>query len=307
VDQILFQLSTLQLDFQLTPEQDGKSYEFSEAARAYVNDPVHQQFKDQSRSHNPNEALMGLTYLAKLVDTSSHRLSGLEEIEFKAKIFDLLLNNEQRVLFDLRLATSLPAVCSPSPRPTQAPSLLRRETDNQMILCQRLMLSHPIRSLHLDNLEKRKFPKFAVCSYNATACSTQKITMTTYPLTALATLLAVLMLFWTLIKVGKARGQYDIKAPATSGHEMFDRAFRVQMNTLESLVIFLPSLWIYGVFVGDLGAGVSGVVWFLARVWFALAYVANPSKRGPGFAISMLCTLGMWSGGLWGVVKVLTS
>jgi len=130
--------------------------------------------------------------------------------------------------------------------------------------------------------------------------------MTHYPLTSLSTLLVVLMLFWTMIKVGKARGLYDIKAPATSGHEIFDRTFRTQMNTLEALVIFLPSLWIYGVFVDDLGAGVAGILWFVGRAWYALAYIANPSKRGPGFMIGLLCTLGMWAGGLWGVIQVLT-
>ncbi len=129
--------------------------------------------------------------------------------------------------------------------------------------------------------------------------------MTAYPLTALATLIAVLIFFWTTIKVGQARGKYDIKAPATSGHEMFDRAFRVQMNTLEALAVFLPSLWIYAITVGDLGSGVTGLVWFLARAWYGLAYVSNPSKRGPGFAISMLCSLGMWAGGMWGLVKIL--
>ena len=129
--------------------------------------------------------------------------------------------------------------------------------------------------------------------------------MTAYPLTALATLLSVVMMFWTAVKVGQARGKYGIKPPATSGHEMFDRAFRVQMNTLEAVAIFLPCLWVYAVTIGDLGAGVTGLVWFLARAWYALTYVSNPSKRGPGFAIAMLCSIGLWSGGLWGVVKAL--
>ena len=43
--------------------------------------------------------------------------------------------------------------------------------------------------------------------------------------------------------VGKARGQFGVKAPAVSGHEQFERVYRVQMNTLELLVAFLPALY----------------------------------------------------------------
>ncbi len=120
--------------------------------------------------------------------------------------------------------------------------------------------------------------------------------MTAYPLTALATLLAVLIFFWTTIKVGQARGKYDIKAPATSGHEMFDRAFRVQMNTLEALAVFLPSLWIYAITVGDLGSGVTGLVWFWPAPGMDWPMCQTPAKeaqvlRFPCFARSE-CGLG---------------
>jgi len=61
--------------------------------------------------------------------------------------------------------------------------------------------------------------------------------MSTLPLTSLVTLLTVALMFWTAINVGKARAKYEVKAPATSGHEMFDRAYRIQMNTLESAML----------------------------------------------------------------------
>jgi len=85
--------------------------------------------------------------------------------------------------------------------------------------------------------------------------------MTTLPLTPRATLLVVALMFWTAINVGKACTKYDIKAPATLGHEMFDRAYRIQMNTLES------AMWIYAGLVGDLCAGVSGAIWITGRIW----------------------------------------
>jgi glutathione S-transferase len=129
--------------------------------------------------------------------------------------------------------------------------------------------------------------------------------MTTLPLTSLATLLAVALMLWTSIIVGKARVKYDIKAPATSGHEMFDRAYRVQMNTLESAMLLLPSMWLYANLIGDLGAGVSGAIWAAGRVWYALAYQQDPAKRGPGFGISFLAIAGMWAGSLWAVIQLL--
>ena len=129
--------------------------------------------------------------------------------------------------------------------------------------------------------------------------------MTTLPLTSLATLIVVALMFWTSIIVGKARVKYDIKAPATSGHELFDRAYRVQMNTLESAMLLLPSMWMYASLIGDLGAGVSGAIWVAGRVWFALAYQQDPAKRGPGFGISFLAIAGMWAGSLGAVIQLL--
>ena len=71
--------------------------------------------------------------------------------------------------------------------------------------------------------------------------------MTALPLTSLVTLFVLILLSLTAFNVGRARGRYGVKAPAVSGHEMFERAFRVQMNTLEGVVLMLPALWLrYG-------------------------------------------------------------
>jgi uncharacterized MAPEG superfamily protein len=107
-------------------------------------------------------------------------------------------------------------------------------------------------------------------------------------LSALVTLLTVLLLFATMWAVGHARGKYGVKAPATTGDPAFERAYRVQMNTLEATVMFLPTLWLaahYG-FTG--WAGIAGLVWLVGRVWYALAYLRDASKRGPGYLVSML-------------------
>ena len=129
--------------------------------------------------------------------------------------------------------------------------------------------------------------------------------MTPLPFAALITLLAIAVMFWTALNVGRARATYDVKAPATSGHEMFDRAYRVQMNTLESALMMLPALWVYAAIIGDTGAAVMGLTWVAGRIWSALAYQKDPAKRGGGFSLALLAIAGLWAGGLWGVVKVL--
>jgi glutathione S-transferase len=129
--------------------------------------------------------------------------------------------------------------------------------------------------------------------------------MTPLPYAALITLLAIAVMFWTAINVGRARVTYEVKAPATSGHEMFDRAYRVQMNTMESALMLLPALWVYAAFIGDTGAGVMGLTWVAGRIWYALAYQKDPAMRGGGFSLALLANAGLWAGGLWGVVKVL--
>ena len=107
-------------------------------------------------------------------------------------------------------------------------------------------------------------------------------------LPALVTLLAVLLQFGTMWAVGHARGKYGIKAPATSGDPAFERAYRVQMNTLENTVMFLPTLWLAASYGFSGWAGIAGLVWIVGRVWYALAYLQDAGKRGPGFALGMI-------------------
>ena len=104
----------------------------------------------------------------------------------------------------------------------------------------------------------------------------------------LVTLLTVFLMFGTMYAVGLARKKYGIEAPATVGHPAFERAYRVQMNTLESAVMFLPVLLLAGHFGFELWAGVAGLVWIVGRVWYALAYLKDASKRGPGYMIAFV-------------------
>ena len=119
---------------------------------------------------------------------------------------------------------------------------------------------------------------------------------------ALVTLLAVLVYFVLVINVGRARAKYSISPPAVTGNEDFERVLRVQLNTLEQMVIFLPSLWVFVIYVQPLVAGIIGTVWVLGRILFAWGYYQAAEKRTLGFALSSLSSLSLMLGSLGAIV-----
>src|SRR5690606_29962950 len=83
---------------------------------------------------------------------------------------------------------------------------------------------------------------------------------------------------------------YGVKAPATTGHAAFERIFRVQQNTLEQLVLFLPALYLFTVTVSPLAAGIIGLVWVAGRAWYAWSYWQGAERRGLGYLIGLLAS-----------------
>ena len=125
---------------------------------------------------------------------------------------------------------------------------------------------------------------------------------------AIVTVVALLQFFWFGWQVGVARGKYNIAAPATSGNEMFERVFRVHMNTLEQLVVFLPALWIFASFISPLWASILGAVFIVGRAIYSITYVQDPKKRSAGFALTALPELALLIGILiWAVMAVFKS
>ncbi|WP_337879386.1 MAPEG family protein [Rheinheimera sp.] len=110
-------------------------------------------------------------------------------------------------------------------------------------------------------------------------------------LPALVTVLALLFFVYSVLAVGAARRKYGVAAPATTGHAAFELVYRVQMNTLEQLVLFLPALWLFSHYVSPLWAGLLGFVWLAGRVLYAVSYMKNPKSRGPGFIISFIASM----------------
>ena len=125
--------------------------------------------------------------------------------------------------------------------------------------------------------------------------------------TALVTVLAVALYFSTGLMVAKARGKYGVKPPATTGNVDFERVFRVQMNTLEWMPIFLPLLWLFAVFVKDWAAAALGLVWLVGRVLYIQGYVRAAEDRHRGFMVQAMASgallIGSAAGIIWRLVQ----
>jgi glutathione S-transferase len=114
--------------------------------------------------------------------------------------------------------------------------------------------------------------------------------MMEHRLTALVTILALLLYFTMSLQVGRARGKSGIQPPAMTGDPMLERAIRVHINTLEGLPLFLAGLWLFAIYWNDLVAAGLGIVWIIGRLLYSSGYMADPDKRSTGFLIQFLAT-----------------
>lgn len=121
----------------------------------------------------------------------------------------------------------------------------------------------------------------------------------------LVILLTVLLLLVVTLLTGRVRGKYGIQAPATSGHPMFERAYRIQMNTLEQAVMFLPALWLAARWGNPTWAGILGLVWLAGRAWYVQAYMRAPASRGKPFVLALAALVLLIVLAAWGVIRLL--
>ncbi|HEY7888157.1 MAG TPA: MAPEG family protein [Steroidobacteraceae bacterium] len=98
--------------------------------------------------------------------------------------------------------------------------------------------------------------------------------------------LALLQFLAFATAVGVAREKYNVAAPATTGNEVFERYFRVQMNTMELLIMFVPGIWMFGIYVSANVAAGLGAIYILGRCIYFFSYVKSPKKRSLGFGLS---------------------
>jgi glutathione S-transferase len=118
----------------------------------------------------------------------------------------------------------------------------------------------------------------------------------------IVTALALLQFVYFGILVGRARGRFGVKAPATTGNVQFERYFRVQQNTLEAIVVLVPSLYLFSRYFNPLWAAGLGVIYLIGRQLYASAYVKDPAKREVGYGLTVVPVLALLVGGLLGAV-----
>jgi uncharacterized MAPEG superfamily protein len=122
---------------------------------------------------------------------------------------------------------------------------------------------------------------------------------------ALVVALALLEFLVFLLAVGRARDTYQVPAPATTGNAVFERYFRVQMNTMEQLLIFLPSIVMFAVYVNPRIAAALGALFVIGRWLYFRGYIADPKRRSTGFLLSFGPNLILLLGGLIGAIVAL--
>ena len=121
----------------------------------------------------------------------------------------------------------------------------------------------------------------------------------------LVMLIALVEYFGFAAAVGRARHRFGVKAPSTSGNPDFERYYRVQMNTLEVLIIFIPALWSFAILIDPMWAALLGAVFIVGRLIFFVGYVKAAEKRSLGFALSSVPILALLIGGLFGAIRAL--
>ena len=124
-------------------------------------------------------------------------------------------------------------------------------------------------------------------------------------LSAAVTVLSIVFVFYTGVNVAQMRGRHKITAPAVTGNPEFERAYRVQVNTLEQFVMFLPLLWLattYFLSAAWLPA-LFGLLWIVGRLVYMAGYMNAAEKRGTGFLITSLATAGLLVLSIVGIVQ----
>ena len=119
---------------------------------------------------------------------------------------------------------------------------------------------------------------------------------------AVVTSLALLQPLYFAFQVGKARAKHGVSAPAMSGPDEFLREYRVHMNTVENLIVFIPALWMFGYYIGPLWAAGIGLVYVVSRFMYRGAYVGDPASRGMAFSIGFFCIVVLILGTVVGAV-----
>jgi len=123
--------------------------------------------------------------------------------------------------------------------------------------------------------------------------------------TAAVSILAVTISVFFAIYVARTRRATGIDAPAMSGDPRLERALRIQGNTVEQLVIFLPALWLAALYFQGWAPPILGLIWCLGRIIYFFVY-GSAKQRFPGFAPTIFPSLILIVLAIIGIVNALS-
>ena len=121
--------------------------------------------------------------------------------------------------------------------------------------------------------------------------------------TTLIVLLALLQYFWFTMRVGITRGKYHVDAPACEGDENWVRMFRVQQNTLEQLILFIPTSFAFSYYMSTVWVLIPGGLFIIGRFLYSAEYIKDPKTRVPGMSMTILANAILLLGALFGLLK----
>ena len=119
--------------------------------------------------------------------------------------------------------------------------------------------------------------------------------------------LALVEFLWSGLAVAGARGRYKVAAPAVTGNEIFERYLRVQLNTLEQLVVFIPSILLFGQYMSPYIGAALGAVFLIGRLIYFFAYVKDPKSRELGFILTIAPNAILLGGVIFGAARAALS
>ena len=121
----------------------------------------------------------------------------------------------------------------------------------------------------------------------------------------LIVLLALLQYIFFTGRVGLARGKFNVNAPACDGDETWNRLFRIQQNTMEQLVIFIPATYAFAYYLNELWVLAAGLAFIIGRFLYSAEYRKDPKTRTPGMAITLLANVVLVLGALFGLLRAM--
>lgn len=115
---------------------------------------------------------------------------------------------------------------------------------------------------------------------------------------AIIILVALTQFTFFAIRTGLARITYGVKAPSTAGHETWERLYRIHQNTMEQLIVFIPGMVIFAMYVSETWALLPSIVFIVGRRLYSFKYLKDLASRVTGMALTFLHTIGLGVAGL---------